>query len=484
MRPAHLAGISATPHADGGASAEAPQGEVVVVKEQAQKLLNSKPMPQQPDAFPRVLVIATVSFNWEAGGGVTMCNLFKGWPKNRIAQIYTYGVLNKDMSVCRTYYRLPPVDRQLEITEGRSLFGRGPVARALRRSRAHRLLKLEQRYQEAIAFARQFRPDVAYIRPLDKPSSYWWFGRDLCTLLDIPYVTHIMDDWPARYADDSDAGTNPDIPPGIRGRLKSARLKASLQRTIDGAASNIAISPEMAAAFGERYRKPFEAFHNTVDANRWRSLCKPRPAGTAGVDRPFVIRYVGGLMADKELRSLQEIAAASRKLHDAGHNVRFEIHCGPAWNDAVDEHLADEPVVGRGAFLQQHELPAVLSAADLLVLPINFDERSRKYVGYSMQTKGPEYMATGAPILVYGPASNPNVRYAKDAGWGLVIDRHDPDGSQIAELVSRLIKDPSQGRSVADRARHLVHTNHDASVVRERFRDVIRTAAATRRARV
>ena len=462
------------PEHRGGAT---PIGSPVVVREGTSQFLTQAARDLKPDEFPRVLVIATVSFNWEAGGGVTMCNLFKGWPQSRIAQIYTYGVRNKDKSVCRTYYRLPPVDRQLELAEGRGLFGSGPIAKALRRGRAHRMLRLEHQFQEAIAFARKCKPDVAYVRPLDKPSSYWWLGHDLCKLLGIPYVTHIMDDWPARYADDAKAGSNSDIPRGIRGGLKARRMASAVQKTINGAATNIAISPEMASAFTERYGRPFEAFHNTVNVKQWASLRAARPGGRAGIDRPFVVRYVGGLMADKERRSLQEIALAARKLHDAGRKVRFEIHCGPAWNDEVDEHLADEPVTGRGAFLKQVALPCVLSPADLVVLPINFDERSRKYVGLSMQPKGPEYMASGAPILVYGPATNPNVRYAKDAGWAVVIDQHDPTGDAIARTIEGMMHAPCVASRTSARAADVVERNHDASVVRTRFRAVVRDAA-------
>ncbi|MEL6497728.1 MAG: hypothetical protein AAF937_05075 [Planctomycetota bacterium] len=446
----------------------------------ADQFLSAAAPAKDTSPFPRVLVIATVSFNLEAGGGVTMSNLFRGWPQSRIAQIYSYGVRNKDKSICRTFYRLPPVDRQLEFAEGRPLFGPRATARALRRSRAHRFFRLEHRFQEAIAFARQFRPDVAYLRPLDKPSCYWWFGHDLCRLMGIPYVTHIMDDWPARYAAEAKSGTNQDIPRGARGGMKSRRMQSAIRQTIRGAAANIAISPEMASAFAERYDRPFKAFHNTIDVKRWSAAREPRPSGRAGIDRPFVIRYVGGLMADKELRSLQEIALAARKLHDTGTKIRFEVHCGPAWDDAVEEHLADRPVTQRGAFLSQDDLPRVLSTADLLVLPVNFDERSRQYVGLSMQTKGPEYMASGAPILVYGPSSNPNVRYAKDAGWAIVADKHDPEGHKLASVIHRVIADERIARRAAMRAEDIVARNHDVSVVRQAFHDVMREAATVK----
>ncbi len=439
------------------------------------------PMPESSTAdaheYPRVLVIATVSFNMEAGGGVTMSNLFRGWPKDRIAQIYSYGVKNKDKSVCRRFYHVQAIDRQFEFAEGRPLFGSGPASRALRRAKAYRAFKVAEQFQEAIAFARQFRPDVAYLRPMDKPSSYWWFCRDLCRLLGIPYVTHIMDDWPARYAADTRSGTAPDVPAGLRGVLKSARLRRSLGSMLNEAAANIAISPEMAAAFAERYARPFEAFHNTIDVARWESLSGERPAGIAGRDRPFLIRYIGAVVPDKELQSFKEIALAAKILADEGRSIRFELHCGPAWNESVDRYLAGVPVVRRGAFLPHTELPRALSEADLLVLPMNFDARSIRYVGYSMQTKGPEYMASGTPILVYGPPSNPNVRYARDAGWAEVIDHHDPTGASIASRIRTLMDDPDSARSLADQARVVARKNHDAAVVRTRFRRVLQEAA-------
>lgn len=429
------------------------------------------------DRYPRVLVISTVSFNLEAGGGVTMSNLFKGWPQDRIAQIYSFGVKNKDMSVCRTYYHIPSIHRGTALQEGRPLFSSGTLARGLRRAGARKPLRLPAQFQEAIAFARRFKPDVAYVRPMDKPSAYWWLCRDLCALLDIPYVTHIMDDWPARYSEDARTGGADGVPGGWRGRIKSARMDASLRALFADAAANIAISPEMAAGYLERYGHRFLPFHNSVDVAQWESRCQPRPAGKAGIDRPFVIRYIGAVVPDKELQSLKEIGHAVRKLNQSGRRTRLEIHCGPAWRATVDEHLADEPIIGRGEFLTQDQLPGALSSADLLVLPMNFDDRSMRYVGYSMQTKGPEYMASGTPILVYGPPSNPNVRYARDARWGIVLDRHDPEGTAIADQISRLMDDPDLARRIGLHGRTTARSNHDASVVRAQFHELIARAA-------
>ncbi|NEQ53118.1 MAG: glycosyltransferase family 4 protein [Leptolyngbya sp. SIO3F4] len=432
------------------------------------------------DRYPRVLVISTVSFNLEAGGGVTMTNLFRGWPINDIAQIYSHGVNNKDKSVCRTYYHIPAIHRGLALMEGQPLFRNDALGKSLRRYKAHRLLNLEQQFQECIAFARNFKPDVAYVRPMDKPSSYWWLCHDLCKLLNIPYVTHIMDDWPARYTDDAKSGGADGVPPGIRGRIKSARMNRSLRKLFGGASANIAISPEMAAGFYERYGHRFVPFHNSVDTPRWESLSKPKPSGQAGIERPFVIRYIGAVVPDKELLSLQEIAKAVKSLNAKGRQVRLEIHCGPMWNSTVDEQLADDTNTVRGAFLSQDELPGALSSADLLVLPMNFDARSMRYVGYSLQTKGPEYMASGTPILVYGPPSNPNVRYARDARWAVVVDRHSPDGSEIEAKIEHLIRNPDAAIALGARGKETARANHDSSVVSSRFQQLLAEVAGNR----
>lgn len=432
------------------------------------------------ERFPRVLVISTVSFNLEAGGGVTMTNLFRGWPINRIAQIYSHGVRNKDKSVCRTYYHIPSIDRDLALLEGRPLFQNHALSKALRRYKARRLLRINKQFQECIAFARKFKPDVAYLRPMDKPSCYWWLCHDLCKLLDIPYVTHIMDDWPARYIDDAKSGGTDSVPSGMRGRLKASRMDHQLRTMFKHAGANIAISPEMAAGYHERYGHRFIPFHNAIDTNRWEGLCKPRPEQKAGIERPFVIRYIGVVVPDKELYSLQEIAKAVKSLNAKGRKVRLEIHCGPMWNETVDSKLVDAPHTIRGDFLSQDELPGALSSADLLVLPMNFDERSMRYVGYSLQTKGPEYMASGTPILVYGPPSNPNVRYARDGRWAIVIDKHSPDGSAIEAKIEELIQNPGLAEEFGIRGRETARANHDSGIVSARFQALVKEVAQSR----
>jgi len=57
-------------------------------------------------SFPKVLIFGQ-PFNSYSGGGITLTNLFKGWPKDRIAVTYIgHGLFNATADVCDNYYQL------------------------------------------------------------------------------------------------------------------------------------------------------------------------------------------------------------------------------------------------------------------------------------------------------------------------------------------------------------------------------------------
>jgi len=57
-------------------------------------------------SYPKVLIFGQ-PFNDYSGGGITLTNLFKGWPKDKIAVTYIgHGLENVTTDVCGTYYQL------------------------------------------------------------------------------------------------------------------------------------------------------------------------------------------------------------------------------------------------------------------------------------------------------------------------------------------------------------------------------------------
>lgn len=422
------------------------QEEVLQLWRKGFKYQSSKTLSNGSSEFPRVLVISKIKFNQQAGGGVTMGNLFRGWPINAIAQIHTDMGTEADLSVCENYLYIPYPPTQI-------LLGK-------RANKDEFIPKSIFPWQEVLDWCKQFSPDVIYARPMDDPSFYWWLSQELANRLNIPYVTHIMDDWPARYNNRADMESD---------LIWKPRLKKCLQSFFDNASANMGISPEMCAAYYERYQTKFVPFHNCIDISEWSSI---RPEYKNKSD--FTMLYVGAVTPDKELGSLQDIRDVILSLNKQGYSIRFGIYSAKFWKKTIQDNLEHIPDIAYRGYINPSKLPDVLSQADLLVLPINFDDISLSYIGYSLQTKVPEYMASGTPVLVYGPSSSPNVRYAKNENWGMVVDKKDK--FQLEKAIISLIEEPSLREKKGQYARQLAFKNHNALIVRSNFRQLLNNA--------
>ena len=84
-------------------------------------------------------------------------------------------------------------------------------------------------------------------------------------------------------------------------------------------------------------------------------------------------------------------------------------------------------------------------------------------------------MASGTPILVYGPAKNPNVRYAKQYHWAVTVEKRDTD--LLSRSIERLINDQELRRNLGKRARELAFQNHNADNIRPQFQQLLKDIA-------
>ncbi len=416
------------------------------------------------NSYPRVLIISPVKFNQQTGSGVTMGNLFRGWPMDSIAQIHTENWTVADTSVCQQYFYLPYESIRLPSVIATTR----EIVRQTSRYFFHKQPTLFGHFvhlDDLLKWVREFAPDVIYTRPLDRPSLSIWLPRWLSQQLQIPFITRILDDWPARHEQD---------PVWLRRFYWRLFLQRNLKELLQQAAANIGISDEMCAAFQERYQAQFIYFHNCVDFEDW----YPEKSDYA-YKEIFEIVYMGTVKADKELQSLIDLKHVLLNLNAHGHPVRLTLYGPEEYAPTISEHLETHPVIKYGGFFPPEEKFQTLKQVDLLVLPLNFDQRSTTYLGYSFQTKVPEYMASGTPILVYGPVENPNVRYANQHQWAALVDRQDK--KLLTDALQRLMTDQNWRQQLGQRARELALQNHNANTIRPQFQQIIWDVVNTRK---
>ncbi len=434
-------------------------------------------------AYPRVLVVNHEPFNNKSATGLTMQNLFHGWPHDRIAQLYLEAI-DVDTAYCTKNYLMDHTEvwtewprvhynaarqrqrERMHITLGRqAVMGKQQPLQTF-------LLQAKMRVSLDIVnvvnlFPYHIPPAVLdWIDAYQPDVLYTMLGSTQLTkivlLLNerfrLPLVTHFMDDWPGTLHADSL------IAPIMR-PVTAAWLKRILVQTNH----RLAISDAMATEFTRRYGSTWDVFMNCVDPALYSSV-SPTPRA---IPR-FV--FVGGLHLNRWC-VLQEIGKAAKTLAAEGIPLEILIYAHPSLLAIYHKELEIPPVMRVGGSLANHEVPAVLTDADVLIHVESFDASIRKYTRYSVSTKIPEYMVTGRPIFGYGPGEVASLRYITATESGLVVGDRNP--ALLVDALRRLATDPALRAELGAHGRQTALSRHEAAGQREAFRQTLARAASS-----
>jgi glycosyltransferase involved in cell wall biosynthesis len=434
--------------------------------------------------FPRLLFVTPHAFNHVTGGGVAFTNLFRGWPAERLATVHN-DLQPVSEDVCRHYFALGEDEISLgePFATLRRLLRRprvelaSPSSKSLVRSagpvgfRRLALVVLGNSLPERTVLTPRlerwisdFRPEILYT--ILGGNGMMALIESIADRFDLPLVVHIMDDWPAvAYRR------------GLLAPFQRRAMAQRLSRLLKRAAVCLAISPAMAVAYERRYGRPFHDFQNTIDVERWR----PTDKRDRAKNRLPELLYVGSIFANAQLDSLVDCARAVTALAAQGFPIRLVISSPTDQVERFRNRLAIGPAIQiEPVIAEDAAFFARIAAADVLLVPSNFDRESVRFIRYSMPAKLPAYMISGTPILVYGSGETAQVQYAREAGWGHVVSRR--DCAALAQGIRVIVEDHDLRRRVRDAALETVARHHDAAVVRPAFQALLAGAARSREA--
>lgn len=427
------------------------------------------------NAWPRTLFVTPAAFNHLTGGGITFSNLFRTCPTDRLATVHCDPVPTTE-DVCRNFYPLTDAELQLvpPLDWVAALSGR-QGASALQtsdrpaQSKAERTgPSLRQRVQSLFFQAELPRRGVlsarleAWIAAFKPQVIYTILGSngmmDLVDAIrvrfDLPLVIHMMDDWP------SHAHRHGLFAPALR-----RGMNQRLSRLMHAASVRIAICDAMADAYRKRWGLNFKAIHNAVDTAKWAGVQRAH----AVCGQPARLLYVGSVAPFAQQDALIDVCHAVAGLSARGIPVTLDI-ASPSYQISGIRHLLEvspavrvvPPIEDDAVFYR------TIAEADGLVLPVNFDGESVRFIRFSMPTKVPAYLFSGTPILLYGPPEVAQVQYAQQASWGVAVTRQDPDALESGLL--RLVRDTGLREQLSQTGRSLAKSRHDLPAVRETFR--------------
>tara|TARA_R110000868_G_scaffold43693_5_gene146725 strand:- start:1723 stop:3018 length:1296 start_codon:yes stop_codon:yes gene_type:complete len=302
----------------------------------------------------------------------------------------------------------------------------------------------------------QFKPQIIFYRPVSDHPNLHAAAMEIIGKSDAPLVLWLMDDWPARLAVEV-----PEI---------ATQMDADLRELLKRSSLNYAISHGMADVFGKRYAAQFGVAHNGVRPEDW----PPRKHDS----RPTVVlRYAGSLAPDTTASSVFEVAQTVADLVGNGMPLRFEIHTQSTWMEANVERFNALPGVTLSVARQsEKEYRNWLRSADILLLAYNFDEATRRYLQYSFANKTPELLASGAPVLAYGPPELETINYLVRSNAAASVTTR--EGTALRSTLKELAERGDIRNDLAGRGREHAFREMNIGSYRSAMRENLRSLAA------
>lgn len=429
---------------------------------------------------PKVLVVNGVPFSSSSATGITMSNLFKGWPKDKIAQVYTANV-QPDDSLCQNNWKLSNKDLFI-AGQDRNHFKKRPFSNNVldKFDHANNTIKVESskslllrsiitpwldllNYKispQFLIWLQEFKPDIVYstlgnIRFVRLSST-------LSQLFSVPVVPHFMDDWLSTYS--------------VKGRsfltiLQRTIIKAETRRLMHRVPLGFAICEAMANEYSQLYNRKFYSFMNPVEIYAQRNIAR-------FTDKNKSVRfvYVGGLHLSR-YENLSQISKIIRGLKNDGQDIELRIYAPKKDLDQYGSFLKKAGATICGS-LSPDEVHNVLCECDVAIHVESFSKKHSLYTRLSVSTKIPQYFAAGLPVLAFGPSDVASCRYVADSDCGILVGNHHL--GNLARAISKLTLHPEIRHQFGRKCLEIAKERHAMKSEQERFQFALSQAVSFR----
>ena len=438
-------------------------------------------MNMEEKDYPKVLVMGQ-PFNKLSGGGITISNLFAGWPKAKLAVVSSDNLRNGlDTSVCEQYYQLgyngklhpfpinlflPKIqcgiiplnkenisnDKVKTVTPGKYKRIYQLLSAFLKFVGIYNILYKIKVTPEFEEWLYSYNPDIIYSQL--QTMELRRFVSDVHKLLDKPLVLHIMDDWPKSINET-----------GLLYLYWKKVIDIEFRRLLDKSSVLMSICDSMSEEYRIRYNKKFIPFHNPIIVENWLPYSKTQWE----TDEVFRILYTGRV-GQATGRAILFMAKVIDEINREKSKMVLDIYT-PDFNSKEAFAMKRLRGVQIKKAVKYDKMPALLASYDLLFLPLDFDNTGIRFAQFSMPTKTPEYMISGTPILVYADKKTALAKYALGGEWAYTVTEN--KRSVLKQALEELNSNLLLRRNLADRAIALSIQNDDAVKVRESFRKAL-----------
>lgn len=429
--------------------------------------------------YPRVLIISLgrVNASDNTANGLFLRNIFASpWPRDKLAQIYIAGD-NGDEGFFGQYYKFGSHDRRLSsIFDKLKKSGIKEASASLKNDNTHsvpnvkkkklkgyaiRMLKDTGVYElifrprisaEMERWVKEFEPDIVFAQGHNL--TFAWLPVLIKKATGAKLAILVTDDWPTFLY----SGLYGE-PIWFRWLVRRA-VKAAEIQLFNEVDVPFAICQPMADEYELRYGKKFHTLNHADDPARFVNA----EAKRVHPDDIISIVMIGSYNRCR-WPLLIDADEACKLLNDQGIKTRVAVLSSAIDPDGI-KTLSKAEYVDLMPDPGHNMLPSYLKGADILLLAEGFDKDFVSVIKLAISSKAHLFMFSHRPIIVYAHPDTGTGNYAREYGWGRVVNSCSSKELMVAirEIIEHQNK-TAQMVSEADKVAKKFHThfvNRDA----------------------
>lgn len=230
------------------------------------------------------------------------------------------------------------------------------------------------------------------------------------------------------------------------------------KKTIKYSKEYFCISESMEKFYRKEFEKPGKVLMNTTNFKK----------SPIHKNSNILMSYIGNLEYGR-WENILDIANVVERLNKKYNNkIIFQVYSGEK-----NKKIIDKLNNTSGVFYKKHinptEVIKKINESDILLHTENFKKYNMMMVKYSISTKIPDCLASGKPLLVYGPSEVAAINYIQENNAGIVATNID----ELYEKLEAYIEGKLDMQKVLNNAEQLVNKNHRDEIVFEILNKVL-----------
>jgi glycosyltransferase involved in cell wall biosynthesis len=246
--------------------------------------------------------------------------------------------------------------------------------------------------------------------------------------------------------------------------------RPSSANILRGASKLICITEEMKSMYEQTLgRKDIEVLHNGAE-QACSEIASPR-LEPFSEHNPFVLCFIGGLFSYLHGDCIEDLFEAVSKVRKKIPWFEFHLYGQRQPTDFLNDLIQSDGITHHGIVMPLNKKFEIMEKAHCFVIPSSFNDQKHCHYRYSFPTKLPELIASGRPILSYGPKETSTNRILEANSIGLRLnDRSIPKLINILEnLVTKYEKSVSQFASASP----TLMEKFSADFVRQKLKKIV-----------